>query len=563
MIIKGINAAKGFEQGKAFKLEKIDFNIQERLIINIDDELTKLNNAIIKSDEEIKKIYDISVQKLGIDTAQVFQAHLLILKDEEMLKQIRDMIKEKISAEYSVFSIRNNFIKIFENMKYEYMKDRALDIKDVTNRLLAHLTNKKIQDLTLIEEEVILIANDLTPSDTAQLDKKYIKGFITEIGGKTSHTAIMSRSLEIPAIVGAKNALNLINDGDLILLDGSNGEIIINPTQLDHEEFIKKQVVYENKLFEYINKETYTKNGNKVELVCNIGNLDDLKSVISNGAEGIGLFRTEFLFMERNNFPSEDDQFIVYKSVLEKMENKPVVIRTLDIGGDKELSYLNIQKELNPFLGVRAIRLCLNKIEIFKTQLRALLRASSFGNLKIMFPMIATLNELREVKSILSELKEELISSGIHIGDYEVGMMMEVPSAAIIADLFAEEVDFLSIGTNDLIQYTMAADRMNEGVSYLYQPFNPAVIRLIKNIIDASHENGIWTGMCGEMASDINAIPLLIGLGIDELSVSASLVLEVRETISKIDSDRLKNLIDNALKLSTAEEVEELFKKRY
>lgn len=565
MKIKGIKAANGFKYGKAFKLEKKDFIIEREEISDISRELQKLNIAVEKSEDEIKRIYEISLKKLGSETAQVFQAHLLILQDQEMLKQIRTKIEEeKLSAAYSLHIVRDNFIKIFVNMDNEYMKERAADIKDVTDRMLGHLLERSIQDLTLIDEEVILVANDLTPSDTAQLDKKFILGFITEIGGSTSHTAIMARSLEIPAIVGTKNAMELINQGDPILINGCNGEIIVNPTDEEYEDFKEKQDAYENKqkkLSEYINKETYTLNGDKVELVCNIGNVDDLQSVLSNGAEGIGLFRTEFLFMGRKNFPSEEEQFTAYKSVLEAMENKPVVIRTLDIGGDKELPYFNMEKELNPFLGVRAIRLCLDRVDIFKTQLRALLRASTYGNLKIMFPMIATINELRETKRILNIVKEDLISDNIEISEYEIGMMMEVPSAAISADLFAKEVDFFSIGTNDLIQYTMAADRMNQGVSYLYQPFNPSVIRLIKNIIDASHKNGIWTGMCGEMAGDINALPLLIGLGLDEFSVSASLVLEIREAISKLDTNLLKKSVNRALTLATSEEIEDLFKK--
>ncbi|XMB87103.1 phosphoenolpyruvate--protein phosphotransferase [Mycoplasmatota bacterium WC44] len=563
MVLKGIGAANGIQFGKAYKLEKLHFKIEKEEIFEIDIELDNLSVAIAKSKEEINLIKEISIKKFGEETAQVFSAHLLILEDQEMYKSIVEKItNEKVSASYAIYKVREQFVSIFENMDNDYMKERAADIKDVTDRVLAHLTRKKIPTLSLIDEEVILVSEDLTPSDTAQLDKNVVLGFVTEIGGQTSHTAIMARALEIPAIVGTKTLMESVVNDDYLIIDGDEGIVIINPTKDELETYHSKKSKLDEKhklLQEYVDKKTLTVDGKEIELVNNIGSAEEVESVIKNGAEGVGLFRTEFLFMGRTNFPTEEEQFVAYKKVLETMGDKTVVIRTLDIGGDKELSYFKMNKELNPFLGVRAIRLCLDRVDIFSTQLRALLRASKYGNLHIMFPMIATINELREAKTILNKCKHELIDEGYEIGVYKVGMMMEIPSAAISADIFASEVDFFSIGTNDLIQYTMAADRMNEGVSYLYQPYNPSILRLIKNVIDSSHNAGIWTGMCGEMANDFKAIPILLGLGLDEFSVSPSLTLEVRKLLSTLNKSTLKEKANKALTLASAEEVKALY----
>lgn len=454
------------------------------------------------------------------------------------------------------------FITMFESMDNEYFRERAADIKDIKKRILAHLLGVKVNDPSTIDEQVVIIAEDLTPSDTAQLDRNFVKGFATNIGGRTSHSAIMARSLEIPAVVGTKTILEDVKDGDMIILDGLEGNVIINPSadQVSHYEEVAK--AYEAQKAEWAklkNEKTVSKDGQHVELAANIGTPNDVEGVLGNGGEAVGLYRTEFLYMGRDNFPTEEEQFEAYKAVLEAMGEKPVVVRTLDIGGDKELPYLHLPKEMNPFLGYRAVRLCLDDTDLFRTQLRALLRASAYGKLRIMFPMIATLNEFRAAKALLLEEKAKLVSEGVTVSDeIEVGMMVEIPSAAVLADQFAKEVDFFSIGTNDLIQYTMAADRMNEKVSYLYQPYNPSILRLVKMVIDAAHKEGKWTGMCGEMAGDQTAIPLLLGLGLDEFSMSATSILPARSLISKLSKAEMAELAAEALNKSTVEEVIEL-----
>lgn len=457
------------------------------------------------------------------------------------------------------------FITMFEQMDNEYMQERAADIRDVTKRVLANLLGVNIPNPGLIAEEVIIVAEDLTPSDTAQLNKEFVQGFTTDIGGRTSHSAIMARSMEIPAVVGTNNATSAIQNGDFIIVDGINGEVHINPTEEIISAYKKEADNLELQKAEWAllkNEATITSDGKHVELAANIGTPQDIDGVLANGGEGVGLYRTEFLYMERDQLPTEEEQYEAYKTVLERMDGKPIVVRTLDIGGDKHLPYLSLPEEMNPFLGLRAIRLCLEELDIFRTQLRALLRASTYGNLKIMFPMIATLDEFREAKSILLEEKEKLQNEGIAVADnIEIGIMVEIPSTAVLADQFAKEVDFFSIGTNDLIQYTMAADRMNERVSYLYQPYNPAILRLVKMVIDAAHKEGKWAGMCGEMAGDEVAIPLLLGLGLDEFSMSASSILKARSQIKRLDSKQMATLAEEALQMSRAEEVYDLVKK--
>jgi phosphotransferase system enzyme I (PtsI) len=419
----------------------------------------------------------------------------------------------------------------------------------------------------MISEEVIIIAEDLTPSDTAQLNRQYVKGFTTDIGGRTSHSAIMARSLEIPAVVGTKTVTADIENGVLVILDGLAGTVIVDPSADMVKEYEEKKAAYEAQKAEWaklVNERTVSKDGEHVELAANIGTPEDVKGVLENGGEGVGLYRTEFLYMGRTQLPTEDEQFDSYKAVLERMEGKPVVVRTLDIGGDKELPYLDLPKEMNPFLGFRAIRLCLEEQDIFRTQLRALLRASTFGNLKIMFPMIATLGEFRQAKAILLEEKAKLQAEGVVVSEtIELGIMVEIPSTAVMADQFAKEVDFFSIGTNDLIQYTMAADRMNERVSYLYQPYNPAILRLVKMVIDAAHKEGKWAGMCGEMAGDEIAIPILLGLGLDEFSMSASSILQARSQILKLSKEEMNGVIEQLLNMNTAEEVEQFVRKMF
>jgi len=558
--IKGIAASSGIAIAKAFRLENPELNIVKKQISDIDAEIAKLDNAIQVSNTELEKIRDHANAELGEDKAAIFSAHILVLNDPELVNPVKDKIKsESVNADFAMNEVASMFVQMFESMDNEYMKERAADIRDVTKRVMAHLLGVTISNPANITEEVIIIAEDLTPSDTAQLNRKYALGFTTDIGGRTSHSAIMARSLEIPAVVGTKEVTSKIENGVMVIVDGLDGHVIVDPSNEELEEYKAKKEKFELQKVEWAklkNEPTVTKDGHHVELVANIGTPTDVEGVINNGGEGVGLYRTEFLYMGRDNFPSEEEQFESYKSVLESMGDKPVVVRTLDIGGDKELSYLHLPKEMNPFLGYRAIRLCLDQKEIFRTQLRALLRASVYGNLKIMFPMIATLDEFRAAKAVLLEEKEQLVKENVQVSDnIEIGMMVEIPASAVLADVFAKEVDFFSIGTNDLIQYTMAADRMNEQVSYLYQPYNPSILRLVKMVIDAANKEGKWAGMCGEMAGDALAIPLLVGLGLHEFSMSATSILPARSQMAKLSKAEMEILAEKALSMSTAEEV--------
>ncbi|MDN6698050.1 MAG: phosphoenolpyruvate--protein phosphotransferase [Staphylococcus equorum] len=561
--INGIAASDGVAIAKAYLLVEPDLSYNSEKITDIDAEIAKFNDAIETSKVELTKIRNNAEKNLGADKAAIFDAHLLVLDDPELIQPIEDKIKnDQVNAPTALSEVTGQFITIFENMDNEYMKERAADIRDVSKRVLAHILGVELPNPSIIDESVVIIGNDLTPSDTAQLNKEFVQGFVTNIGGRTSHSAIMSRSLEIPAVVGTKSITKDVKQGDIIIVDGLTGEVIIDPTD---DEVIayenKRERFFEDKkeLQKLRNEETKTIDGKHAELAANIGTPNDLKGVIENGAEGIGLYRTEFLYMGRDEMPTEDEQFEAYKKVLETMEDKRVVVRTLDIGGDKELPYLNLPEEMNPFLGYRAIRLCLDQPDIFRPQLRALLRASVYGKLNIMFPMVATINEFRDAKALLLEEKENLKQEGTEVSDdIELGIMVEIPSTAALADVFAKEVDFFSIGTNDLIQYTMAADRMSERVSYLYQPYNPSILRLVKQVIEASHKEGKWTGMCGEMAGDEIAIPLLLGLGLDEFSMSATSVLKARRQIKGLSQNEMEELSQRAINCATSEEVQEL-----
>ncbi|SEO49107.1 phosphotransferase system, enzyme I, PtsI [Amphibacillus marinus] len=566
-MLKGIAASNGVAIAKAYTLEAPELSFETKKVDDVESEVTRLQDALGISKQELEKIKENARQSLGDEHAEIFSAHLLILNDPEMIAPMQDKIKnESVNAEAALDEVANMFISMFENMDNEYMRERAADIRDVTKRVMAHLLNVTFPDPALIDEEVIIIAEDLTPSDTAQLNKQFVKGFTTNIGGRTSHSAIMARSLEIPAVVGTKTVTTDVKDGDIIIVDGVEGEIIVNPSEDVIAKYEAKQADFEKQkeVWAQLKDEpTISKDGTHVELVANIGTPDDVQGVLNNGGEGVGLYRTEFLYMGNSDFPTEDQQFEAYKSVLEQMGDKPVVVRTLDIGGDKELSYLDLPKEMNPFLGFRAVRLCLERDDIFRTQLRALLRASTYGNLKIMFPMIATLNEFRDAKALLLEEKENLTSEGVNVSDdIEIGIMVEIPSTAVIARQFAKEVDFFSIGTNDLIQYTMAADRMNERVSYLYQPYHPAILNLVNNVIEAAHAEGKWAGMCGEMAGDSIAIPILLGLGLDEFSMSATSILPARTQIKDLSKEDLASYKDELLSMSTADEVEAFIREK-
>ncbi|MHC0038920.1 phosphoenolpyruvate--protein phosphotransferase [Pseudoneobacillus sp. C159] len=564
-LLKGIAASSGIAIAKAFHLTEPNLSFERKTIGSPKQEVERFKLALETSKKELESIRDQARLDLGGDKAAIFEAHLLVLSDPELLSPIEDKINtEKVNAELALKEVADMFINMFEQMDNEYMKERAADIRDVAKRILSHLLGVQLVSPSMISEEVIIVAEDLTPSDTAQLNRQYVKGFTTNIGGRTSHSAIMARSLEIPAVVGTKKATLEIKNGDYIIIDGLNGEVHVNPTDAILNHYKQEQLRYEEQKAEWaklIHEKTVSADGHHVELAANIGTPNDLEGVITNGGEGIGLYRTEFLYMGRNELPSEQEQFESYKAVLEGMKGRPVVVRTLDIGGDKELPYLDLPKEMNPFLGFRAIRLCLEEQGIFRTQLRALLRASTYGNLKIMFPMIATLDEFREAKAILEEEKSKLIAEGLVVAEnIELGIMVEIPSTAIMADLFAKEVDFFSIGTNDLIQYTMAADRMNERVSYLYQPYSPAILRLVKMVIDAAHKEGKWAGMCGEMAGDETAIPLLLGLGLDEFSMSATSILKARSQILRLSQSEMQSLAKRSMQMRTTNEVLEAVK---
>lgn len=563
-MLKGIAASSGYAQAKVYKLVHPELVVEKREANN-EEELKKFENALVSTREDIKAIKAKAKGRLSDEELAIFDAHLEFTNDPGLIDQVIAQIKaESVNAEFALETVANNFISMFEAMDDAYFRERAADIKDVTYRIKSHVMGVKIADLSLIDEPSIVLAEDLTPSDTAQLDKKYTKGFVTEIGGRTSHSAIMARSLEIPAVVGVTNVLKELEHGQEIIMDAIKGEVIVDPTSEEKEEYSKLAKEYEQyrKDLEVLKDEkSITTDGHQVEIAGNIGNAKDVEGVLNNGGEGVGLYRTEFLYMDASELPSEEDQFEAYKTVLEDMEGKPVVVRTLDIGGDKKLDYLPLPEELNPFLGYRAIRLCLDRTDIFRTQLRALIRASAFGKLRIMFPMIATVQEFKDAKKIYQEEYDKLVSENVKVGDkIEVGMMVEIPAAAILADQFAKYSDFFSIGTNDLIQYSFAADRMNETVSYLYQPLNPSLLRLIKNTIDGAHKEGKWVGMCGEMAGDSMAAPVLLGLGLDEFSMSATSILEARKTINNLSYAKMQDLSKKALECSTEEEVINLLK---
>ncbi|UWD50021.1 phosphoenolpyruvate--protein phosphotransferase [Clostridioides difficile] len=560
MAYKGIGASPGIALGKALVVEHSELVIEKKSIDNVEAEIAKLENAVVVSKEELIKVKEKASQELGEEEAEIFEAHLLVLEDPELIGSAIDKIKtENVNAEYALNEIKEMFVSMFESMDNEYMKERAADIKDVTNRILRHILGIKVVDLSALSEEVILIAHDLTPSDTATMNKKMVLGFLTDIGGRTSHTAIMSRTLEIAAIVGLSDITSNVKDGDFVVFNGDTGEVIVNPDEDTINKYTELKAKYEEerKALQLLKgKPSVTLDGKHVELAGNIGTPNDIEGLIKNDAEGVGLYRTEFLYMDRDSFPTEEIQYEAYKAVLEGMEGKPIVIRTLDIGGDKELSYLTMEPEMNPFLGYRAIRLCLDRTDIFKTQLRALYRASVHGRLRIMFPMISSLEELLQAKEVVKEVLAELDSEGIaYAKDVEIGMMIEVPSAAVISDVLAKHVDFFSIGTNDLIQYTCAVDRMNQKISYLYNQFNPAVLRLIKTVIDNAHKEGKWAGMCGESAGDQKMIPILLGMGLDEFSMSPISILPARKLITSVKEADMKKLADEVLSMGTAEEI--------
>lgn len=558
-MLKGIAASAGVATAKAYKLEQPVVVITKSTEVDPAKEIEKLDAAFAKTIKDIEGVKERAAKRLSEEELAVFDAHLMMANDPELIGQMKTMINnDVVNAEYAAAQVADMMVAMFESMDNDYFRERAADVKDVTFRLKCNLLGLEIPDLTAISEPSIIVAHDLTPSDTAQLNE-FVKGFVTEIGGKTSHSAIMANSLEIPAVVGTAGVLEAVKTGDIIGMDAIDGEVFVNPEPETVERLAVKEKEYKEEkqaLKVLINAKSITVDGHEVELAGNIGNAKDAEQVLANGGEGVGLFRTEFLYMDNDHFPTEEEQFAVYKQVLETMKGKKVVVRTLDIGGDKKLSYFEFPEEMNPFLGYRAIRLCLDRKDIFKTQLRALCRASVYGKLCIMFPMIATVNEFRDAKAVFEECKAELIAEGTPVSDdIQIGMMVEIPAAAVLADEFSKYADFFSIGTNDLIQYSMAADRMSQKVSYLYQPYNPAILRLVNMTIQGAHKNGKWVGMCGAMAGEPNAVPILLGLGLDEFSMSATQILKARKVVNGLSYEKMQEMAKKCLTLDTAQEV--------
>jgi len=557
--MKGIGASKGIGLGKVFIKEELP-EVKKEKIEDVDEAIRILKNSIQSVSKAIEALYEEKLETLGKEDAQIFKAHEMIINDPELFDKIANLIRnENYSPAYAITVAIDEFVKMFENMENEYFRERALDMKDVGKRLIGNVLGFSDQSLKTIDEKTIIVAKDLTPSDTAQLNEKVIQGIITAEGGNTSHSAIIARTIGIPAIMGVENIKEVIRSGDYAIIDGSSGEVMINPEASLIKEYQKKKISIkerEKDLKSLIGVETKTKDGKIVELSANIAGLKDLENALKFDAEGVGLFRSEFIYMERNQLPTESEQYEIYKEALEKLGEKPMIIRTMDIGGDKAVDYLNFKKEMNPFLGYRAIRYCLDHTEVFKTQLKALYRASIHGKLKIMFPMVSSLKELRAIKSILKEVKSELNHDNIPFSkEVEIGIMIEIPSAAIMADKLAKAVDFFSIGTNDLIQYMTATDRMNSRLNHLYTPYHPGVLRVINDVIKKAHNEGIWVGMCGSVAGNQNLIPLLLGMGLDEFSMSPSSILESRALINKSSIKNLKPLVNAILDAEDADEV--------
>lgn len=559
--MKGLGVSQGIVIGKAFIIEKRAVNINMVQVNDAANEVNRLRAAIDICMQQIEEMYLKTLKDVGEKEAMIFKSHEMMLEDDAFISEVEMKINtDKVNAEYALNETANLYIKMFENIEDEYLRERADDIKDVIDRILRTLLGINTKDFSNMEEDSIIVAKDLTPSDTAQFDRTKVSAMITEMGGKTSHAAIMARIMGIPTVVGIEGIADKVKNDDIVICDGKTGKVIINPSEKQKKYYLHKkdkEIEISKQLKKQIGLSTITRDGFKVELSSNISTPFDVMSALDNDAEGIGLFRSEFIFMNRDCQPTEEEQFDEYKEVLVKMGNKPVIIRTLDIGGDKELSYLEIPKEMNPFLGYRAIRFCLVNTDMFKTQLKAILRASIYGNVKIMFPMISTMKELKDAKKIYEEAKEELRQQGIAFkDDIEIGIMIEIPSAAIISDLLAKEVDFFSIGTNDLIQYTMAVDRMNSNLAHLYSQYHPALLRLIKSIIKNAHDAGIWVGMCGEAAGDPKLIPVLVGMGLDEFSMNAPAILRARYIIRELNKKEMEQIAENTLNLETAMEVE-------
>ncbi len=569
VVLKGIPASPGITTGKVFLFGREQYSIARRPIKDeqVSGEIKRFKDALIQTKNEIIEIKKRISDEMGIEHGQIFSAHLLVIEDSMLIEEvISKLMKDKISIEYVFQDVLRKYIKVFSGMDDEYLKERISDINDVGRRILKNLIGVKEDILSNLKEKVIVIAYDLSPSYTATMHKKNVIGFATDIGGRTSHTAIMAKSLEIPAVVGLESLTKRVEDGDTIIIDGTHGVVIINPSarslkkyETDREKFM----AFERQLLELKDLPCVTLDGKKVELVANIEVPEDVPSVLAHGAEGIGLYRTEYFYMNRKDLPTEEEQFKAYSTVAKRVKPHSVIVRTLDLGGDKFLSQLDVPREMNPFLGWRAIRFCLARPDIFKTQLRAILRASAHGKMKIMYPMISGLEELRQANAILEEVKKSLKKDSLPFDEnIEVGAMIEVPSAALISHILAKEADFFSIGTNDLIQYALAVDRVNEKIAYLYEPAHPAVLLLIKNVIESGHKAGIWVGMCGEMSGDITMTLILLGLGLDEFSTSPIAIPEIKRIIRSVTRDQARQVAEDALGLPTGKEVQKFARKK-
>ena len=555
-MIKGKGISKGIGFGKIFILEKRDRKIQKKNVENTEDELEKFKEALNEVEKEIEEI----IQQSSIKEKEIMNAYLMILKDPTLIIETENLIKNfKYNAEYATEEGFNKIVEMFNKINDDYMSERAKDIIDIKNKIIDKIFGEDNLNLKKLPQNTILVAKELTTSETAKLDFENVSGIITEIGGVNSHTAIMARTHSLPFVTEIHNIFEVFNNGQYVGLNGKTGEIYINPSKEEENKLLNIQKLIEeenDELKEYKDKDTKTKDGFKVELVANIGIPSDIEKVIESTAEGIGLFRSEFLYMNSEKMPTEEQQFLAYKEVAEKMQGKPVIIRTLDVGGDKEIKYLNLPKETNPFLGYRAIRLCLDNIEMFKIQIRAILKASAYGNISIMIPMISSIEELRKTKKLVEECKKELEEKNIKFKeDIKLGIMIEIPSTAIMAEKFAKECDFFSIGTNDLIQYTVAVERGNEKIANLYSQYHPAVIKLIKMAIDGAHKEGIFCGMCGEVASDSKMIPLLIGMGLDEFSMNSNKILQTRKLIGNLDKKQCEKLIEKVGNLESSSDI--------
>lgn len=567
--VKGIAASDGIGIAPAYLLVDPDLSYDKVKVDDTAAEYARVEKAFQDSIEELTQIKENAKDRLGEEELGVFDAHIAILSDPEMLGQIKDDIENNhTGAEEAVDKVTTAFADMLAAMTDNaYMQERAADVKDVAKRAMSHLLGKQLLNITGINSPVVIVAHEITPSDTSQMDAKFVKGIVTDLGGRTSHAAIMSRTLRIPAIVGSNEITTSVEHGQMMIVDGLNGDAIIDPSDDQVKEYEAKAEAFEAERAEWaklVDAPSVSKDGKEFEIAANIGTPDDTEDAVKQGADGVGLFRSEFLYMDNDHMPSEDEQFEAYKKAVVGMNGKPVVVRTMDIGGDKPLDYMPLPKEENPFLGYRAIRICLDRPELFKTQLRALVRASEFGPVSIMFPMIATVAELRQAKAIFEEAKAEVQKDHPGLGDdVKIGMMIEIPLAALNAAQLAKEVEFFSIGTNDLIQYSFAADRGNEAVSYLYQPLNPAFLSLVKHVITSAHENGAKAAMCGEMAGDEMALPLLMGMGLDEYSMSATSILRTRSMMKKLDTKEWAGYVDEIIaNCATVEEVQDFVKSK-